>query len=59
MNKDQVKGRIEEVVGQVTEIAGELVGNPELELKGIVRKRSGKVRAEIGDLRNRIEKGVR
>ena len=34
MNKDQTKGRIEEVKGKVKEIAGQLVGDKELEAKG-------------------------
>ena len=33
MNKDQVKGRVEEAKGKVKEVAGKLVGNEKLELK--------------------------
>ena len=33
MNKDQTKGRIEEVKGKVKEIAGQLIGDKELEAK--------------------------
>jgi uncharacterized protein YjbJ (UPF0337 family) len=57
MNKDQVKGRIEEATGKIKEVAGELVGDPALELEGVIRKRNGRMRAEYGDLRNRIRKG--
>ena len=45
MNKDQVKGRIEEAKGAVKEVAGKAVGNKELEIKGkiqnLCRKSSG------------------
>jgi uncharacterized protein YjbJ (UPF0337 family) len=45
MNKDQVKGRVEEVKGKVKEVAGNLVGNKSLEAKGIVQKNAGKIQA--------------
>ncbi|MBA4742469.1 MAG: CsbD family protein [Azoarcus sp.] len=56
MNKDQVKGRIDEAAGGVTEATGKLVGDDELESKGVVRKWSGKIRSKVGDLRNRFSK---
>ena len=34
MNKDQVKGRFEEAKGKAKEVAGKVVGNDKLELKG-------------------------
>ncbi len=34
MNKDQVKGRIEEAKGKVKEVTGKIVGNKELEQEG-------------------------
>ena len=37
INKDQVKGRTEQVVGKIKEIAGEKLGNKNLKTKGILR----------------------
>lgn len=34
MNKDQVKGRVEEAKGKVKEVAGKIVGNRSMEVKG-------------------------
>jgi len=37
MNKDQVKGRIEEAKGKVKEVAGKVVGNKDLEQEGKIQ----------------------
>ncbi len=50
MNKEQVKGRIEEATGKVKEVTGQVVGNKDLEEKGNIQKNAGKARADIGDL---------
>ncbi len=49
MNKDQVKGRIEEVKGKVKEVAGNVVGNKSLETEGLSQKVVGKIQAGYGD----------
>ncbi len=64
MNKDQVKGRVEEATGKVKEIAGkvvgnkEVVGNKDLELEGAVQGLGGKAQAAVGDLKADIKKAV-
>jgi uncharacterized protein YjbJ (UPF0337 family) len=55
MNKDQAKGRIDEAKGKVKEVAGNLVGNDNLELKGKIQKSGGKVQAAYGDLKEDIK----
>lgn len=50
INKDQVKGRFEEVKGVIKETTGKVVGNPSLQVKGNVEKNMGKARAKAGDL---------
>ena len=49
MNKDQVKGRVEETAGKVKEAAGKLVGNDRLRREGGVDQVKGKVQAGYGD----------
>ena len=49
MNKDQVRGRVEEVKGKIKEVAGHLVGNKDLEEKGNTQKNDGKALAYLGD----------
>jgi uncharacterized protein YjbJ (UPF0337 family) len=58
MNKDQVKGRIEEAKGKVKEVAGKIVGNKDLEQKGKIQNTEGKVQAEYGDLREDLKKAI-
>jgi uncharacterized protein YjbJ (UPF0337 family) len=55
MNKDQAKGRLKEAEGKVKEVAGNLVGNDNLELKGKIQKSVGKVQANYGDLKEDLK----
>lgn len=55
MNKDQAKGRLEEAKGKVKEVAGNLVGNDDLELKGKIQKSGGKVQSAYGDLKEDLK----
>ena len=59
MNKHQVTGRVEEAKGAVKEAAGKLVGNKELEAKGMLEKNAGKAEAKAGDVANKVEKAVK
>jgi uncharacterized protein YjbJ (UPF0337 family) len=56
MNKDQVKGHVEEVKGK--EVAGKISGDKGLESKGKVEKVGGKIQAEYGDLKADIKATV-
>jgi uncharacterized protein YjbJ (UPF0337 family) len=51
INKDQIKGRVEEVKGSIKEAAGKVVGNTTLEAKGNIQKNLGKVQAKAGDIK--------
>ncbi|OOC51164.1 MULTISPECIES: CsbD family protein [Thioalkalivibrio] len=55
MNKDQIKGRVEEAKGQAKQTAGKVVGNKELEVKGRAQKAGGKLQAGYGDLKKDIK----
>ena len=57
MNKDQVKGRIENAKGKVRELAGMIAGNKTLEQKGRIGKTLGSVQARYGDLKEGRKKG--
>lgn len=50
MNKDQVKGRVDEGAGKVKEVAGRAVGDKSLQAKGLAQQVGGKVRATAGDV---------
>jgi uncharacterized protein YjbJ (UPF0337 family) len=59
MNKDQVKGRVEEVKGKVKEVAGRTVGNPNLEDRGTIQKVGGTVQKSYGDLKEDVKDGMK
>lgn len=51
INRDQVKGRVEEVKGASKEAVGKIVNDKTLEAKGNFQKNMGKARAKFGDLK--------
>jgi len=55
MNKDQFKGRFEELKGGVKEATGKLVGDKALEAKGSAQKNVGEAQETVGDLQQAIE----
>jgi len=59
MNKDQVKGRVEQAKGNLKEAAGKAVGNPDLEAEGTVDKAAGKVQAGYGDAKEKVKDAIK
>ena len=55
INKDQVKGRVNEAEGKIKEVAGKLVGNEKLEAEGKVQKNLGKAQARFGDVKKDVK----
>jgi uncharacterized protein YjbJ (UPF0337 family) len=55
MNKDQVKGRVEETKGKVKEVTGRAIGNPDLEDRGTAEKITGKVQKTYGDVKEQVK----
>lgn len=49
MNKDQVRGRMEELAGKTKKVAGKVVQSPTLRQKGRLQETAGKARAAYGD----------
>ena len=58
MNKDQVKGRVEEAEGSIKEATGKVVGNPNLQTKGAIDKAAGKAQATYGDAKEKVKGAV-
>ncbi|MEO8923201.1 MAG: CsbD family protein [Caldimonas sp.] len=57
MNKDQVKGRLEEAKGAVKETTGKVVGSTKLKTQGLAEKAAGKTQATYGDAKSNAKKG--
>ena len=58
MNKDQVKGRAEEVAGKTKKVVGGAVHDQSLKNKGRVEEAAGKARATYGDAKNEVNKDL-
>ena len=58
MNKDQVKGRAEEVAGKTKKVVGKVLHNDSLKQKGNIEESVGKARAKYGDLKNDVKKDM-
>jgi uncharacterized protein YjbJ (UPF0337 family) len=56
MNKDQVKGRVEQGKGKVKETAGKVMDDETMEGKGKVQKNVGKGQAAYGDAKEKVKK---
>jgi uncharacterized protein YjbJ (UPF0337 family) len=55
INKDQVKGRVEEAKGTLKEVTGKIVGDKKLEVKGNIQKNLGKVQEKLGDIKQDVK----
>jgi uncharacterized protein YjbJ (UPF0337 family) len=51
MNKDQIKGRANEVDGKIKEVTGKVVGDKKLEVKGNVQGSVGAAQAKLGEVK--------
>lgn len=51
MNKDQVKGRVEQTTGKVKELTGKVLGNEKLQGEGLADQAKGKVQSVYGDVK--------
>jgi uncharacterized protein YjbJ (UPF0337 family) len=56
MNKDQIKGRAEEVSGKTKAAVGKVLKDGELANKGRMEEVAGKARASYGDAKNELKK---
>ena len=54
--KDKAEGTFHQVKGKVREVAGKVSDNPELEAEGTDEKVAGKVQEKIGQVKKVLEK---
>ena len=59
MNKDQVKGRVEQAKGSIKEAAGKVARKPDLETEGQVDKAAGKVQSNYGDAKEKVKDALK
>ncbi|HVR64269.1 MAG TPA: CsbD family protein [Polyangia bacterium] len=54
MNKDQIKGKAENLKGRAKEAAGSLTGDKETQAEGTVERIKGAVREKVGQVKEEI-----
>lgn len=58
MNRDRVKGTIDEVAGSTKRKAGELTGNTKLQVEGMVQQAKGKIENAWGKTKDAARDAV-
>lgn len=57
-NKDEVKGKAEQIKGVVKEKAGHLAGDPDLEADGVADQVEGQIREGVGTVKRVVKNAV-
>jgi uncharacterized protein YjbJ (UPF0337 family) len=52
MNKDRVKGAIDEAMGSAKRKAGKLTGNRRLQVEGVTQQAKGKIENALGKVKD-------
>ena len=55
MNKDQMKGSVKEIAGEVQQKVGEITGSEKQQLKGMKNKLTGSVQKGVGDVKEAFD----
>ena len=55
MNKDQIKGAVKNITGQVQEQTGAIVGSQEQQTKGLHKQISGRTQELLGDAKAAVK----
>lgn len=55
MNKNQIKGKTKEILGEIQEHAGRLVGSTSQEIKGHAKELEGKLQKKAGDAQEALK----
>ena len=58
MDKDEIKGKAEQIKGAAKEKIGQVTGDEELEAEGTVDRATGKVREKVGEAKDKVKRAV-
>ncbi|AYF90017.1 CsbD family protein [Pseudomonas sp. JS3066] len=56
MNKDQFKGKVDQLKGLIKETTGRLIGNQRLENEGKAQNATGDIQETVGDIKEDIKR---
>lgn len=54
MNKDQIKGKANQIKGEIKDRAGGALGDAKMQTEGKTDKATGKIQEGIGDLKDKV-----
>ena len=55
MNKDQVKGQVDQAIGKTKEVVGKVFHSPTTQAEGLAQQQKGKVEESYGDAKKRAK----
>jgi uncharacterized protein YjbJ (UPF0337 family) len=58
MNRDEIKGKIEEIKGDVKQKIGKATDDPRTQVEGMAEEKKGQVRQGVGDLEKDVSRSV-
>ena len=58
MDKDEIKGKAEQVKGAAKEKIGRAIDDPDLEAEGTVDRAAGKIREGIGEVKDKAKRAI-
>lgn len=58
MDKDEIKGKAEQLKGGAKEKIGQMTNDPDLEAEGTADRAAGKVREGIGNLKDKAKRAA-
>ena len=58
MDKDQIRGAVDQAKGTVKEAVGKTIGDKKIETEGVVDKLTGKVESAVGDAKETLRDAV-
>jgi uncharacterized protein YjbJ (UPF0337 family) len=58
MNKDQVKGKVDNIKGRAKEAAGVITGDETTEVEGLAERVKGAAQEKLGDLKHKAARKI-
>jgi uncharacterized protein YjbJ (UPF0337 family) len=58
MNKDEIKGKVEQVQGKAKQVIGKVTDDPQLHDEGVADEASGDVREGVGKVKRNIGEAI-
>ena len=58
MDKDEIKGKAEQLKGAAKEKIGRAIDDPDLEAEGTVDRAAGKIREGVGEVKDKAKRAI-